>query len=357
MSKGTLATAEKMARAGNARQIAEAGERAIAKSRDVRELREIEATLGKLKRIVAEVTGKRVDVNRIAVPMVRAAVKGGRLLTEMAAKGERAGKGNRKQMSHGATFATLPELGFSRSRASRWQLAGEFPDEMFKALEKQVNESDDELWSLSHVWRAARHWKRDLDLVAQRQAIAAGEFVQGVGPYDVIVVDPPWPYDTQASYDVTGWRGATPYPEMTLEQIAADGDAEIVGKAAPDCILWLWTTHRFMRHSFPLLDRWGFRDVQILTWVKSSLGLGSWLRSKSEFAIMAVRGEPKVRLKAHSTVLEGTSREHSRKPDEFYELVEDLCVGVRRYDRFAREPRTAWDVAGNTPNLFEAATA
>ena len=82
-----------------------------------------------------------------------------------------------------------------------------------------------------------------------------------------------------------------------------------------------------MRHSFPLLDRWGFANKQIVTWEKQKIGLGSWLRSKTEFCIMAVRGSPAIHLTNQSTIVHGAAREHSRKPDEFYELVE-LCAWV-----------------------------
>ncbi len=55
---------------------------------------------------------------------------------------------------------------------------------------------------------------------------------------------------------------------------------------------------------------------------------------------------PKVSLTNQSTVMEARAREHSRKPDEFYELVESLCVG-RKLDYFSRELRPGWEQFGN----------
>ena len=134
---------------------------------------------------------------------------------------------------------------------------------------------------------------------------------------------------------------------MSLEEIKA-----IKLPAAEDCILFLWTTHKFMRYSFEVLDKWGFREVAIITWVKDRIGLGSWLRSQSEFCIMAVKGSPKVTLTNQSTVVYGLMREHSRKPDEFYKMVESLCTG-RKLDYFAREKREGWEVFGNdTEKIF-----
>jgi N6-adenosine-specific RNA methylase IME4 len=162
--------------------------------------------------------------------------------------------------------------------------------------------------------------------------------------YHVIVLDPPWGYGTE--YDPNGRRSANPYPEMSLEEIK---NIEI--PANDDCVLWLWTTHKFMRHSFDLLDAWGFEDKAILTWVKDRMGLGSWLRSQSEFCIMAVKGKPLINLTNQTTIINGKLREHSRKPDEFYEMVDSLCTGLK-IDYFSREQREGWDTYGNDDEKF-----
>ena len=66
------------------------------------------------------------------------------------------------------------------------------------------------------------------------------------GQYRTVIIDPPWPYGTQ--YDKDTRRVASPYPEMTIEAIALTQFP-----FADDCILWLWTTHRFLPISFDLL--------------------------------------------------------------------------------------------------------
>lgn len=184
------------------------------------------------------------------------------------------------------------------------------------------------------------------DINAQAALISESAPEIPAGPFHVISIDPPWPYGTE--YDPHGRRAANPYPEMSLEDIAG---LEI--PAADDCVLWLWTTHKFMRHSFGLLDKWGFRDVAILTWVKDRMGLGAWLRSQTEYCIMAVKGSPPVQLSNQTTVIHGPLREHSRKPDAFYDLVNGLCVGAK-LDYFSREKREGWAQVGNTLDLFTA---
>jgi hypothetical protein len=93
---------------------------------------------GCLKKIVAEATGKPADINKIARPWLNAIAKGGRLLTEMRKQGELAAQGGtganqyREQTLRGITSAKLflSDLGFTRPRAARWQLAGALPDSL-----------------------------------------------------------------------------------------------------------------------------------------------------------------------------------------------------------------------------------
>jgi N6-adenosine-specific RNA methylase IME4 len=198
--------------------------------------------------------------------------------------------------------------------------------------------------SLRGVLKLLAKNEREENIEQQRQEIEEGIFALPPGTFEVIVIDPPWPYGTE--YDPDGRRAANPYPEMSLEEIT-----NIKLPATSDCVLWLWTTHKFMRYSFGILDAWGFRDVAIVTWVKDRMGLGSWLRSQSEFCIMAVKGSPKVFLTNQTTVIHGVMREHSRKPDEFYAMVESLCVG-RKLDYYSREARQGWEQYGNELERF-----
>ena len=57
-------------------------------------------------------------------------------------------------------------------------------------------------------------------------------------------------------------------------------------------------------------------------------------------------------LTNQTTVVYGELREHSRKPDEFYALVESLCPHARKLDYFAREPRAGWAVYGLETEKF-----
>lgn len=194
----------------------------------------------------------------------------------------------------------------------------------------------------------------------ERRAVIAAQIEQikeeGITPidgkYEVIVIDPPWRYDDTEipNYAPNGNRGTSPYPTMSMEEIR-----NIKIPCSDNCVLWLWTTNYFMKDAFTLLKEWGFENKTILTWVKNRYGTGKWLRSQTEHCILAIKGTPIYNRDAaasKSTVLMADMREHSRKPDEFYALVEELCVG-HRLDYFAREQRPGWSTYGNDTEKFD----
>jgi N6-adenosine-specific RNA methylase IME4 len=90
--------------------------------------------------------------------------------------------------------------------------------------------------------------------------------------------------------------------------------------------------------------------------VKDRMGTGEWLRGQTEHCLVCARGKPVVRLTNQTTVLNGVRREHSRKPDDFYLLVEQLCPG-NKLELFARQVRDGWQAYGNMVRTFQGAVA
>lgn len=179
-----------------------------------------------------------------------------------------------------------------------------------------------------------------------RQARAAAEIAAEPlptpqGPFRVIVADPPWLYGKRA--EDPSHRGANPYPSMSIADICA---LPVQDMATEDAVLWLWTTNAHMRESFDVIEAWGFEPRTILTWVKDRWGTGDWLRGQTEHCHLAIRGRPTVLGSTHSTVLHAPLRDHSRKPEEFYTLVESACPGSR-LELFARTRREGWEAFGN----------
>jgi N6-adenosine-specific RNA methylase IME4 len=175
----------------------------------------------------------------------------------------------------------------------------------------------------------------------------------GRGPYRVLVADPPWPFDIRR--DDPSHRATYPYPQMSIAEICAVNVASI---AAPDSILWLWTTNYHMLNGArEVLDAYGFAPIVMLTWNKDKIGMGRWLRGQTEHCIFATRGSPVVTLTNQSTRLDAPVRGHSQKPREFYDLVESLCPAPRYADLFSRyRHNDKWDCHGDEAPKAEAAS-
>jgi N6-adenosine-specific RNA methylase IME4 len=169
-------------------------------------------------------------------------------------------------------------------------------------------------------------------------------------PYATIVADPPWAYDEGwPKSNGAGQRGnperrSLGYSTMSVEEIAqlrlgliADGD----------CHLYLWTTSRYLRQAFYVLEMWGFTYSQTLTWCKPPRGIGPGgaFSITTEYVLLGRHGSPRVKERADSTWWEWSRSGHSRKPSGFYDLVERVSPGPY-VELFARQPRLGWDAWG-----------
>lgn len=186
--------------------------------------------------------------------------------------------------------------------------------------------------------------------------------------YATIVVDPPWEYDGFAS-DPTSGRGLSeaqrepikaepmPYASMSLAEIRGLPLPEL---AAPNCRLFLWTTNRYIEHSFAILAGWGFTYRQTLVWHKtgnpSPFG-GSVAPNHAEFLLVATRGKPELGGRHTSSVITAPAqRRHSRKPEAFLDVIETVSSGPY-LEMFARRNRFGWDTWGNEALEHVAMTA
>jgi len=158
--------------------------------------------------------------------------------------------------------------------------------------------------------------------------------------YRTICADPPWCYRNAAARK----SGAVlQYPVMPVEDIAA---LDVVRHSFFDAHLWLWTTNLFMEQAHWVLRSWGFEPVTILTWCKPGPGVGNYLRNNTEHCILGSRGFPKVpEHKPLSSWYTWPRGEHSRKPEAFYDIVEQVSPGPY-LELFARTQRLGWDSYG-----------
>lgn len=175
------------------------------------------------------------------------------------------------------------------------------------------------------------------------------------GPFDLIVMDPPWRFATRSAKGITAKGAGGQYGTMSLDAIKA---MPVAALAAPDAILWLWATNPMLPQAFEVMAAWGFTFKTAGHWSKKTkhgkqaFGTGYLLRCAGEPFLIGTRGKPKTARNVRS-VIEGPVREHSRKPDEAFAAAEAMMPGARRVELFSRQARPGWTTWGDEVGKFE----
>lgn len=240
----------------------------------------------------------------------------------------------------------LSDFGITKNESSAFQKIAKLPQEIFEkeiATAKEQSSKRIEL-TTSRMLKVAKILERENDINNQKQNIKNIDTSHLLKEYDVVVIDPPWHYDTK--YDPNYGRVALPYPSMSLEEIK-----NIKIPASNNSVLWLWTTHAYLFESKNILENWGFEYKATLVWDKEKIGMGHWLRMQCEFCLLGIKGKPVYNNTKYRDIIKEKGREHSRKPEIFYKMVEDTCVGTK-LNYFSRENRKGWFSFGNDINKF-----
>ncbi|MED5545743.1 MAG: MT-A70 family methyltransferase [Pseudomonadota bacterium] len=177
--------------------------------------------------------------------------------------------------------------------------------------------------------------------------------------YGALLVDPPWHF---RNYSAKG-EAKNPlahYSCLSFDDIAA---LPVSHLAAPDCAMFMWATAPLLPEAIEAMRGWGFTYKSAAPWAKQSstgkswaFGTGYIFRSAAEFLIVGTIGQPRVQSRGVRNLIVAPVREHSRKPDEQYEMVEALYAGPYA-EIFSRTNRPGWDSWGNEAGKFEGGAA
>jgi N6-adenosine-specific RNA methylase IME4 len=160
--------------------------------------------------------------------------------------------------------------------------------------------------------------------------------------YQTIVVDPPWRFDRQPK---------CVRPKYGLLDLECVKRFPIPDLAATNSHLYLWVPNALLKEGCDVMNRWGFDYKTEIIWIKHQMGVGNYYRNSSEPILFGVRGKlPTLRRDVRTWFL-ADRRQHSRKPDEFYRIVESMSPGPR-IDVFSREYRPGWDQLGDQCDFF-----
>jgi N6-adenosine-specific RNA methylase IME4 len=228
-------------------------------------------------------------------------------------------------------FAVL--IGIKRPSRGQWRGFGRGDEPMGRLRTKKPP-------SAATLARRGRRAQKEIELAAKIRALPDRR-------YGLIYADPNWRFEVYSRETGLERDASNHYPVSTLAEIKA---LDVPSLAAKDCVLALWGTIPLLVQNLEVMAAWGFEYRSHAVWVKDRFGLGFWFRGKHELLLIGVRGRvpaPAPGLNFPS-VIEAKVREHSRKPEEAYTILESYFPTVPRVELFAR-PETArpgWDYWG-----------
>lgn len=207
-------------------------------------------------------------------------------------------------------------------------------------LKKAVEEGRPVLQVKRELKEKAREEKREENR-AKIAAIQEPEkvFTQAKATFSTIVIDPPWDWGDEGDKDQLG-RARPDYSTMSIYQLL---DLPVGELASEDAHIYMWITNRSLPKGFALLEKWGFRYITAITWVKPHFGMGNYFRGQTEHVLFGVKGSQPLKRKDVGTVFEAPrgAGGHSSKPESFYSLVESCSHGPY-LEMFSRSDRNDW---------------
>jgi N6-adenosine-specific RNA methylase IME4 len=171
--------------------------------------------------------------------------------------------------------------------------------------------------------------------------------------YSTVLADPPWRFRNRTGKMAPEHRRLSRYGTMTLDDICA---LPVERVAATPAHLYLWVPNALLAEGLRVLEAWGFAYKTNLVWHKlrkdggsDGRGVGFYFRNVTELVLFGVRGRD-ARTRAPGrrqvNVIGSRKREHSRKPDELYDVIE-ACSRGPYLELFARGPRNNWTTWGD----------
>lgn len=132
----------------------------------------------------------------------------------------------------------------------------------------------------------------------------------------------------------------------------------VAGLAQKNCLLWCWATWPMLPEALETIAAWGFRYVTGGAWTKRTstgkmvFGPGYVMRSATEPFLVGIIGRPRYQSRSVRNAIDALRREHSRKPDEQYEMIEQL-IEPPYCELFSRTDRPGWDSWGDQTGMFK----
>jgi len=181
------------------------------------------------------------------------------------------------------------------------------------------------------------------------------DLLESVGKrrFSTVLADPPWQFANRTGKMAPEHKRLNRYPTMSLQEIK---DLPVEAVVKDTAHLYLWVPNALLPDGLAVMSHWGFTYKTNLIWYKirkdggpDRRGVGFYFRNVTEVILFGVRGKNARTLqpgRSQENIISTQKREHSRKPDEQYDLIE-ACSPGPFIELFARGPRKGWFGWGN----------
>jgi N6-adenosine-specific RNA methylase IME4 len=189
--------------------------------------------------------------------------------------------------------------------------------------------------------------------LSSQQTAAEDLLSRGYGQFSTILADPPWQFSNRTGKMAPEHKRLSRYSTMKLPEIM---ELPIPQLAAQKCHLYLWVPNALILEGLEVMKRWGFIYKTNLVWYKirkdggpDGRGVGFYFRNVTELVLFGTRGKNNRTLhhgRRQVNLISTRKREHSRKPDELYDIIERCSPGPY-LELFARHYREGWSQWGD----------
>ncbi len=182
----------------------------------------------------------------------------------------------------------------------------------------------------------------------------AEDFLSRIGhkKYKTILADPPWQFTNRTGKMAPEHKRLARYTTLLLQEIK---EIPVALSADEQSHLYLWVPNALLREGLDVMEAWGFKYKTNIIWHKvrkdggpDGRGVGFYFRNTTEIILMGIRGSLRTLAPGRSQVniIRTRKREHSRKPDELYDIIQ-ACSPGPYLELFARGKRKGWNQWGN----------
>jgi N6-adenosine-specific RNA methylase IME4 len=172
------------------------------------------------------------------------------------------------------------------------------------------------------------------------------------GHFGTVLADPPWRFANRTGKMAPEHRRLSRYATMTLQDIM---ELPVPHLLLPQSHLYLWVPNALIREGLEVMQHWGFTYKTNLVWYKvrqdggpDRRGVGFYFRNVTELVLFGTHGTLRTLApgRRQENIIVSRKRQHSRKPDALYDIIEQCSPGPY-LELFARQERPAWTQWGN----------